>query len=620
MPGKQLANVDTAWLRMEDPTNLMMITGLMIFDAPIDYERLRNTLEHSLLRYSRFRQRVAMPRFSLDRPTWEEDPHFDWNYHLTRFKLGPHAGRKDLENKVNELMSTQLDFSRPLWQFTLIENYGNGAAVISRLHHCIADGVALMQVLLSMTSDSPDALLPELPPDKPVYHSRNGLEELFPPVSQALNITSRITGMLIHESMESLIKPRHAIDLAKLYTKGVEALGRLVLRLPDPQTLFKGPLGKEKNAAWSMPVPLKDVKYIGKVLGGTVNDILLTAVTGALKRYMEKRGASTQGINFRAVVPVNLRPLETGYQLGNQFGLVFLSLPIYIEDPRQRLQELKRRMDDIKNTPEALVAFGILNTIGMTPKEIENIVVYIFGTKGTGVMTNVPGPQKQLYMAGAPVNTVMAWVPQSGHLGLGVSIISYNHKVWLGIATDMGLVPDPESIVGYFESEFNDLLCLAKRIDAGLSCPAVPVISMLDDMLVKLDEMIANAKTTGEEATPVIQPEAAISQKTNAPRKEYCQGTRKDGKPCMNSALPGEKYCRVHLKADTARVIEKEPIGEPHAMKGGEAAIGSAEAILMEAFSKPNETTPEVVFTLPERKARHNGKGKKHKAQPADES
>jgi hypothetical protein len=271
---------------------------------------------------------------------------------------------------------------------------------------------------------------------------------------------------------------------------------------------------------------------------------------------MEERGASTQGINFRAVVPVNLRPLETGYQLGNRFGLVFLSLPIYLEDPRLRLKELKHRMDEIKNTPEAMVAFGILNTIGMTPREIESIVVDIFGTKGTGVMTNVPGPQKQLYLAGAPLNTVMAWVPQSGHLGLGVSIISYNHKVWLGIATDQGLVPDPETIVNFFEMEFNDLLCLAKRIDAGLSCPAVPILSMLDDMLGKMDEMIAETKIEAKDEMPVERPMTEV-QTIGRPSVELCQAIRKDGKPCKNKALHGEKLCRVHLKADIARVEEK---------------------------------------------------------------
>lgn len=615
MPGKQLSNVDTAWLRMDDPTNLMMITGLMVFDAPVDYERVRKTLEHTLLRYSRFRQKVIMPRLSsIEHPTWRDDPNFDWNYHLARIRLPENSGKQDLEVKVNELMGTPLDFSRPLWQFTLVENYGNGSAIISRFHHCIADGIALMQVLLSMTSETPDAPLPDLPPEKYGYTTRNGLEELFPPVSQALEITSRITGTFVHESIESLIRPQHAIDLAKLYTKGVEALGRLVLRWPDPQTLFKGPLRKEKRADWSEPIPLKDAKFIGKVLGGTINDILLTAVTGALRRYMQIRGAPTEGINFRAVVPVNLRPIETGYELGNRFGLVFLSLPIYIIDPRKRLQELKRRMDDIKNTPEALVAYGILNTIGMTPKQIESIVVDIFGTKGTAVMTNVPGPQKQLYYAGAPVNTVMAWVPQSGHLGLGVSIISYNHKVWLGIATDQGLVPDPETIVSFFESEFNDLLCLAKRIDAGLSCPAVPIISMLDDMVEKLDAMIVEAKTAEKEEIPVVKPETKIApQKRSKISTGFCQGTSKDGKPCKNRAIPGEKFCRVHLKVREGKSEEKVPEVEKPSLKSEDVIVGSAEAILMEAFSNTNETAPEEVFTLPERKVRSNGKGKKHK-------
>lgn len=576
MPGKPLSNVDTAWLRMEEPDNLMMITGLIELDKPVDYECLKQVLENTILVHDRFRQRPVQPWLPIEQPYWEDVLDIDMNYHLQQVTLPPPGDKAALQKLLSEMMSTQLDFTRPLWQYTLVDNYGNGSAIIARLHHCIADGIALVQVLLSMTTTDPRICVPD-PPKIKQHHRRNGLEEIFPPVSQMF----RVTETLIHEGVESLINPKHFLELAKLTTKGARALARLLLLWPDPPTIFKGPLVTEKHAAWSEPIDLQRVKDIGKIIDGTVNDVLLTVVSGALRRYMEYRQAPTEGINFRAVVPVNLRPPGEPLQLGNKFGLVFLSLPIYIADPLRRLGELKRRMDSIKNTPEALVAFGILNTIGMTPQQIQDIVVDIFGLKGTAVMTNVPGPQMQLYLAGAPLRTVIAWVPQSGHLGLGVSIISYNHKVWLGIATDSGLVPDPEKIVALFNEEFEDLVDLSGHVESGTSRRAQPMMNMINKMMTDLDGMIDQVEEQKAVAEKAAAQALAAKQKANAAglkpsktkpktvkatqeakavRKKVsiaevkiqpvtCQAQTKECKPCKNQPLPGSIYCRVHQKA-----------------------------------------------------------------------
>jgi WS/DGAT/MGAT family acyltransferase len=211
------------------------------------------------------------------------------------------------------------------------------------------------------------------------------------------------------------------------------------------------------------------VKAVGRVSGGTVNDVLLTAVSGALGRYLHTRGEPAGGLDFRAVVPVNLRPIDEKPKLGNAFGLVFLSLPVGIADPLDRLFELKTRMDAIKGTPEAIVAFGVLGMMGVSVSQVQDIVLNIFGSKATAVMTNVPGPRQMRYFAGKPIDGIMFWVPQSGKLGLGVSIMSYNNKVLLGIATDAGLVPDPETIIAAFHDEFEAMLGLveaAKEMDA----------------------------------------------------------------------------------------------------------------------------------------------------------
>ena len=518
MSKQPLSSVDTAWLRMEDPANMMMITGVLVLSAPVDFERLKATLEHRFLCHERFRQRVVQPR--LGAPYWKDDPDFDLDYHLQRITLPPPGDQAALQEVVSELMSTQLDFTKPLWQMHLAENYGDGCALIGRLHHCIADGIALMHVLLSMGDTDPHAPWPTAQPKK---ERRRGWDLLGP----IFKTTAQVTGTLLHEGLETLVKPSHALDLARMGTDSAAALGRLVLRWPDPKTLFKGKLGVPKRAAWSEPLPLTDVKAIGRATGCTVNDVLLAAVTGALRHYMQGRGEPVDDVRFRAVVPVNLRPPGVVPDLGNKFSLVFLTLPIDIADPLDRVREIKQYMDGLKGSPEPAVAFGILNTIGMAPSEIQDIVVNIFGTKGTGVMTNVPGPKEKLYLAGAPLDSIIFWVPQSGHLGLGVSIMSYAGQVWVGFATDQGLVPDPETIVANFHAEFDKLLELARSAKPAPTVKAM--LAMLDKTIESLEQAPAATAT----------PEGASA---------HCQAKTHAGQPCKRPPLPGSHFCSVHQK------------------------------------------------------------------------
>jgi WS/DGAT/MGAT family acyltransferase len=210
-------------------------------------------------------------------------------------------------------------------------------------------------------------------------------------------------------------------------------------------------------AVWSPPIALEEVKKVGRVTASTINDVMLACVAGALRRYLLHRGANVEGLSIRAAVPVNLRPLDAPLALGNRFSLIFLSLPIGIEHPLERLIALKENMDEIKGSAEAFVAWGILNAIGGSPEPIQRTVVNIFGSKATGVMTNVPGPRQTIFFAGKPISDIMFWVPQSGYLGLGVSILSYAGNVRLGVCTDAGLVPDPEQIIADFQAEFDVL-------------------------------------------------------------------------------------------------------------------------------------------------------------------
>ncbi len=453
---EKMSNVDTAWLRMDHPTNLMMITGVMTFDQPLDFARARQVIEKRLLKYDRFRQRVSDSRTPLRGPSWELDPNFTLDAHLHRVALPAPGDKATLETLVSDLLSTPLDYTKPLWQFHVVENYNGGSAIISRLHHAIADGIALVRVLLSLTDDSADAVEFE---EESEERGRPGLlSRMVSPVTSVAKTAGRITGTVVSESWNTIQNPGRVIDVAKVSTDSAATLGKMTLRWPDPQTLYKGPLGTMKRASWSNPLPLDGVKAIGRVTGGTVNDVLVTVVTGALRRYMEDQGVNTADLNFRAFIPVNLRPLEGPIELGNQFGLVFLSMPVGTVDHVERLNIVKQRMDELKNSPEAVVAIGVLNAMGMVPSDIENVFISFFGSKATAVLTNVPGPRESIYFAGSRLREMMAWVPQSGRLGLGISIISYAGNVQVGINTDTGLVPDPEAIVTYLEDEFAQMM------------------------------------------------------------------------------------------------------------------------------------------------------------------
>jgi WS/DGAT/MGAT family acyltransferase len=463
-----LSAVDTAWLHMEDPTNLMMVTGVLAFERFFEFGWVADLFRDRLVSISWFTQCVVEPRMPFAGPRWETDPHFDLRSHFHRVSLRPPGDEAALRELVSDLMSTPLDYSKPLWQYHLIEGVGSGCAILCRIHHSIGDGIALVRVLLSMMDGGAaghDAAEPHEP------HGWERLGPLLRPAAKAISRTLEVTETLMHEGTETLAHPERLLEMASRGASGMDALARLLLMEPDPATPFKGPLGSFKRAAWSRPVPLEEVKAVGKALGATVNDVLLSAVTGALRRYLETHGFPPAGVEFRAIVPVNLRTKEAEHELGNKFGLVFLALPVGIENPVERLFELKERMDEIKRSPEAVVAFGLLGAVGSAPAEIEHLVVNLFGQRGTAVMTNVAGPRQPISMAGVPVTGLMFWVPQSGRLGMGVSILSYAGGVSLGVATDAGLVPDPEAILDGFQDEFNALAALARR-EAAAPPPA----------------------------------------------------------------------------------------------------------------------------------------------------
>ena len=465
-----LDNVDAAWLKMEDPTNLMMVTGVLTFPRPLDMAHLRALIESRLLQFDRFRQRVVRPSLPFAPVYWEPDPHFNIGAHVHRVGL-PHPRDRDaLQQLVSELMSTGLDFSKPLWQMHVVDGYsphgrGDGGALIVRLHHALADGLALVSVLLALTEMLPGALPPvvesnghALPEASAASDGLSGWEALQWRTAALVGKGIDVGRRAVIEGLETYLNSDRPRQLAELGSDYAHALSKLVLRAPDPPSPFRGRLGVAKRVAWSRPLPFSEVKLMRRATGATVNDLMTAAVTGGLRRYLEARGE--EPVDFRAVVPVNLRgPREMG-ALGNRFGLVFLDLPVSTVPMRLRLDTIRFRMEALRLSQEAPVSLDVLGAVGFSAQAVQDAVVRLIGTKATAVLTNVPGPPIPLYLAGQPIETIMFWVPQSGRLGLGISILSYAGNVYVGVATDAGLVPEPEEIMLGFYGEYDELLGL----------------------------------------------------------------------------------------------------------------------------------------------------------------
>ena len=426
MSRERMGHADAAWLRMDSPTNLMVVNSVLWFDEPIDEAALRSVLSERLVgRFRRFRQRAVEDHGSW----WEDDPDFDLARHLHHLELPPPRGRHELEAVVASYLTVPLNRSRPLWELYVLDGYYGGTALFFRMHHCIADGIALTRVLLSLTDDGDEYA--GVAPEEPTEH-RGPLSGL---VSGA-----------VHEAVETITHPSHLVALAATGVSDARALSKL-LALPPDRRFWGRTTGLEKQVVWSDPIPLERIKGAGHASGTTVNDVLLAAVAGALRADLERRGASLR--DTRAIVPFNLRaldqPLPSG--LGNAFGLVFLDLPLTRATPSERLEEMARRMRSIKHSAEGVVSYGVLDAVGLAPLAVEKVVVDIFSAKGSTVVTNVAGPREPVTLAGSRLRGTIGWVPLSGSIGVGVSIFSYAGEVVIGLAVDRLQVDDPHQLM-----------------------------------------------------------------------------------------------------------------------------------------------------------------------------
>ena len=435
---QRMSSSDTAWLHMDRPDNLMVVNCVFWFDQPLEWDRVAAAFADRLVpAYPRFAQRAIDPPVTLGliSPIWQDAGDFDVQDHFRRVTLPAPGSDAELHDYVSAQADVPLDPARPLWEAHLIDGFrgdgdGQGSAILLRTHHAMADGTALVQALLTLV-DSP---------------GDDGHPDQLPRPTSA-----RPSSSLLSRGLDAArqLGPRRAM---------VHRLG--FGRADDPSPL-RGRLSGRKQLSWSRAVPLEPVRAAGKRHGATVNDLALTAVTGALRRYLDKHGVTADRLT--AVVPINLRPLDEPMDplRGNQFGLAFVPLPVAEDDASARLASVHRAMARVKTTGEGVFTSGALSVMGRLPTPVEKQALNLFAGRATAVVTNIAGPSEEVSLAGVPLRGFTAWVPSTGPVGVGLSICSYAGQLLLGVSVDEALVPDSDLLLAALGDEVAELRQLA---------------------------------------------------------------------------------------------------------------------------------------------------------------
>jgi WS/DGAT/MGAT family acyltransferase len=434
-PGRRIAPVDTIWLNMDRPENLMVIESLLLLERAPDWDRVIDVVRTRLVdKYPVFRERPGPRMVPWRLPRWQPDSDFRLERHVHRVRLPAPGADAELRRYVDRQLHQPLDRDHPLWQVHLIDGYQGGAALLCRVHHALADGTALVRLLLSLTDDDEGVAKEATPP------------------------SNRPTGL---QAVARTLAPGGLLDVGRLVVRTGQAGASLVLAR-TPSSVLGGQPGTGKHVVWSQPFSLDDVKKVGRLGGATVNDVLMSAVAGAMHRYQVARGV--EPVDLTTMVPVNVRRLdrELPRGLGNRFALVFFTFPSGVAAPLQRLAETKRRMDWLKSSPEAVMTFGLITAIGRTVADVERFIVNFFANKAIGVTTNVPGPTRIRYLAGTKVTAILGWVPGSGRHTVGVCIVTYAGTVRVGFRVDATRVRRPKQLLEAFEAELTDLVGMAR--------------------------------------------------------------------------------------------------------------------------------------------------------------
>jgi diacylglycerol O-acyltransferase len=457
---QRLSPQDASFLHLEDSVSHMHIGSVAIFEGPPPaYEALARMVQAHLPEVPRYRQRVHFVPIALGRPVWVDDPHFNLGYHLRRTALPPPGGDSELRNLVGRVMSQQLDRSKPLWEMWIVEGLSEARwGFITKVHHCMVDGVSGAELLAVILDSERD---PELPVPE------NWHPERQPPGAElALHALARRV-ISPYEQLRfvrsAARSPRRLARSAATTARGLRSMTGLVA--PPPQSSLNGPIGPHRRWAWARS-QLSDVKRIRGAFGGTINDVVLTAIAGGFRALLADRGESTQR-DVRTLVPVSVRSGEEHGQYNNRVSAIFANLLVGIEDPVERLAAMRAQMEYLKHSGEAVAGDVLVGLSGFAPAMLLTLglraATRMPQHSVNTVTTNVPGPQRPLYAAGRRMLESFPYVPIAGHARIGVAIFSYDGGLTFGVTGDYDEAPDIDVLCRGIERSMRELVAAAER-------------------------------------------------------------------------------------------------------------------------------------------------------------
>ena len=441
--------VDRAWLEMDGVHNPMVVASIMEFEGVADAAQLARRLVERMRVQRRFRQRAVPSATGYD---WVEDDGLRFGYHARIRELDPPGTDVQLQVAIAAELGLALDRALPLWRICLFPRGNRRVAVLFRAHHAIADGVALMQLLLHLADGTPAtngsaAPEPGAPPHGPLGKIIRGLETVN---SMLENLTDL--------AIDDLRHPGKFTRQVNEVRRTLAAVGRVML-LPDnnPPRFRVEPAGR-RAVAWTSNLSFHAVRKLARAQDVTINDIFLTALAGAFGRYLRAvDGSVPEGQNLRVSVPVNLRAAGDA-TLGNAFGLVLLDLPVGLDGWHARLDVIADRMASLKQSSEARAVLIALAAAGRLPAAAERRLTGVVGNKAAAVVSNLPGPRRALQFGAARLANMVFWPPQTAGIGIGVSLLSYAGHVTVGISADTAQIARPRDVIDAFCAELAAML------------------------------------------------------------------------------------------------------------------------------------------------------------------
>jgi diacylglycerol O-acyltransferase len=471
MSSDRLTGLDASFLHLEDAASHMHVAGVMLFEgSPPAYEDLLAAIERRLGLVPRYRQRLAFVPLNQGRPKWVDDPHLNIRYHVRSTALPAPGSEQQLKELAGRVFAQQLDRDKPLWEMWLVDGLeGDRFAVLSKTHHALVDGISGVDIMSVLLDTSPE---PVAPADTGERWLPRPLPSRAQLLGEALVERATVPAEIVRTVRAVLRGPRLVAESLRDAAVGVGAMAWAGLN-PAPSSPYNKPIGPHRRFTW-VRMNLADIKAIKSELGGTVNDVVLATVAGALGKHLRRRGQSTDGIELKAMVPVSVRADVERGALGNRVAAIMAPLPVWCQDPVARLDIVREELKGLKSGGQAVGAQVLTNLSGFAPPTVMDQASRVMARQRffNVVVTNVPGPQMPLYLAGKRMIDTFPMVPLAKNQALGIALLSYDGRINFGLVGDWDLMWDLDDFADDVRESLAELAA-----DAGVELTAGVVSS-----------------------------------------------------------------------------------------------------------------------------------------------